>query len=326
MQVKHPPNQITAVYNVTSTTSATTLFIANLRPYISAVIIDGENVGVVNTYTFPTTGEHEAQIILPKNTVLSSFASGFFQNASRVTSVDFSQMRNRITTCSGWFFGCGALKTIKGLHLSEATTTTQMFYNCSSLTSLDVSKWDVSKATSIMSMFAGCGSLTSLDVSNWNTSNVLSMYAVFQNCKSLTSLDVSKWDVSKVTDMSRMFEYCQALTSLDASKWDASSVTSMTNIFYYCNTITSIDVSNWDMSKVTDFYRVFGYCSKLVELRMNTEVKASASVLGTSNAGAVFYKVYSSGTLYYYPHASFVEKFLPCLPSTWTAIDITTLE
>ena len=36
-----------------------------------------------------------------------------------------------------------------------------MFYGCSSLTSLDVSNWDLSKNTDTSYMFVGCSSLTS---------------------------------------------------------------------------------------------------------------------------------------------------------------------
>ena len=39
-----------------------------------------------------------------------------------------------------------------------------MFYNCSSLTSLDVSKFDTSKVTTMSYMFSSCSKLSSLDV------------------------------------------------------------------------------------------------------------------------------------------------------------------
>ena len=52
-------------------------------------------------------------------------------------------------------------------------------------------------------MFSKCSSLTNLDVSRFDTSNVTSMSCMFDGCSSLTTLDVSRFDTSKVTGMSR---------------------------------------------------------------------------------------------------------------------------
>jgi hypothetical protein len=74
------------------------------------------------------------------------------------------------------------------------------------------------------------------------------------------------------------------------------------------------------MSSVTDMSKMFFYCSALKDLRFNTEINASANLSSTfSDAGG------ASSYLYYYPHASFVEKFLPKVPAKWQKIDITTL-
>ena len=50
-------------------------------------------------------------------------------------------------------------------------------------------------------MFYRCSSLTSLDVSNFNTSNVTYISSMFFRCSSLTSLDVSHFNTSKVTNV-----------------------------------------------------------------------------------------------------------------------------
>ena len=85
-----------------------------------------------------------------------------------------------------------------------------MFYNCSSLTSLDLSSFNTSKVTDMNSTFSNCSSLTSLALSNFNTSNVASMTSMFYNCSSLNSLDLSNFDTSKVTNMNDMFSYVPA--------------------------------------------------------------------------------------------------------------------
>ena len=50
-------------------------------------------------------------------------------------------------------------------------------------------------------MFNNCISLSSLDVSGWDVSACTNMSYMFYNCTSLSSLDVSGWDVSACTNM-----------------------------------------------------------------------------------------------------------------------------
>ena len=54
-------------------------------------------------------------------------------------------------------------------------------------------------------MFYNCSSLTSLNLSNFNTNNVTNMGYMFFNCSSLTSLNLSNFNTNNVTDMSAMF-------------------------------------------------------------------------------------------------------------------------
>ena len=108
-----------------------------------------------------------------------------------------------------------------------------MFYNCTKLTSLDVSNFDTSNVTNMNGMFSSCNKLTSIyGLDSFDTSNVNDMYWMFRNCSGLTSLDLSSFDTSKVTDMQRMFENCTNLTSITfGNKADVSNVTSFYNIF-----------------------------------------------------------------------------------------------
>ena len=64
-----------------------------------------------------------------------------------------------------------------------------MFGNCSSLNSLNVSNFNTSKVTDMSYMFYSCGKLTTLDISNWDTSNVTNMNNMFSNCTNLEKVD-----------------------------------------------------------------------------------------------------------------------------------------
>ena len=98
---------------------------------------------------------------------------------------------------------------------SDAAPTSISFDNKSNIKSIKKLKGlDTSNVTDMMQMFWGCSSLTSLDLSNFNTSNVTTMYYMFTNCRSLITLDLSNWDISKVTDKTYMFSGCKSLNDV----------------------------------------------------------------------------------------------------------------
>ena len=170
------------------------------------------------------------------------------------------------------FFRFSKLTEIENLNLldtSNVISMNRMFGSCSSLTSLDVSKFDTSQVTNMLDMFSGCRCLTSLDVSKFDTSKVTNMSSMFKDCSKLTSLDVSKFDTSKVTSMNYMFYDCSSLTSLDVSNFDTSEVTNMIGMFAYCSGLTSLDVSKFDTSKVTDMSWMFLWCNRLTSLDLS---------------------------------------------------------
>ena len=184
----------------------------------------------------------------------------------------FSSMNNM-------FDGCSSLTTldVSKWDTSSVTDMSSMFYGCNALTNLDVSKWDTSKVTSMGYMFSGCNVLTSLDVSNWDTSNVSDMRYMFYGCNKLITLDVSKWDTSNVTDMSDMFNGCYELKTLDISNWDTSKVTDMSYMFDKCNSLTELDVSKWNTSKVTNMHNMFNDCYKLTTITGVIDMKSCTS-------------------------------------------------
>lgn len=172
-----------------------------------------------------------------------------------------------LTSCKQAFKETNITKLTEFPCTNNVTSMTSMFEYCTSLTSVDVSKFNTSNVTRMDWMFYDCSGLTSLDVSNFNTSNVIYMNEMFFGCDSLTSLDVSNFDTSKVTSMDSMFTLCRGLTSLDLSGWNTSNVTNMEAMFAFCN-LTSLDLSGWDMTNVTDTTEMFFGCSFLTTITM----------------------------------------------------------
>jgi surface protein len=87
-----------------------------------------------------------------------------------------------------------------------------MFYNCSSLTTLDLSSINTANVTHMSSMFAKCSNLTTVDLSSFNTANVENMYKMFIDCVNLKTIYVGKgWSTAKVSLSDYMFAGCSNL-------------------------------------------------------------------------------------------------------------------
>lgn len=150
----------------------------------------------------------------------------------------------------------------------NATSCYKMFYNCESLTQLDLSNFNTSNVVNMSEMFSDCLNLMQLDLSNFDTSQVTSMCNMFCSCEAVTQLDFSSFDTSKVTDMSGMFFNCKSLKMLDLSNFDTSSIHYMNKMFCYCYNLTTIYISNeWNTGSVDLFDDMLSHCFATIELK-----------------------------------------------------------
>ena len=202
----------------------------------------------------------------------------FFENLTKletITGLEYLNTEN-VTNMGRMFYNCSSLTSLDVTHFNTAKVTDMgyMFYNCSSLTSLDVTHFNTANVTNMSGMFNSCSALTSLDVTHFNTANVTTMNSMFYNCSKLTSLDVSKFNTVNVTNMSGMFNSCSALTSLDVTNFNTEKVTSMSSMFSGCSKLTSLDVTNFNTANVTNMSSMFSNCVALTSLYLtnfNTE-------------------------------------------------------
>ena len=199
---------------------------------------------------------------------------GFSEYNDRITKVvfDASFKDYRPSTTKFWFYRCKSLETIEGienLNTENVTDMSWMFYNCSALTTIDVSGFNTENVTDMSLMFSYCSALTELDLSNFNTAKVTNMGDMFYNCSSLTSIDVTGFVTDNVTNMDGMFAGCSALTKLDVSNFNTEKVTDMHNMFNGCKALTSLDLSNFNSENVTEMYSMFDGCSALTTIYCN---------------------------------------------------------
>lgn len=174
---------------------------------------------------------------------------------------------NKITSISKW-----------RIDTSNVTNIGQMFSNCSSLNTLDLSNFNTSNVTKMNSMFSSCSSLNTLDLSNFNTSNVTVMSSMFYGCSSLNTLDLSNFNTSNVTDMGQMFYDCSSLNTLDLRSFDTRNVEWMFYMFYGCSSLTSLDLRSFDTYIVRNMASMFSGCYKLNKLYLSSSFFISRSI------------------------------------------------
>ena len=173
------------------------------------------------------------------------------------------------SNASGMFKSFVNLETIdfgNCFDTSAVTNMSQMFSDCQSLTSLDLTAFNTSSVTNMSSMFSYCNNLIDLDISSFDTRNVTSMWYMFSGCSNLTSLDVSNFDTQNVTSMRSMFNSCSSLVNLDLSGFDTSCVIYMDGMFSQCRSLASLDLSGFEASDVWTTYEMFSGCSSLKNL------------------------------------------------------------
>lgn len=124
------------------------------------------------------------------------------------------------------------------------------FDGLSNLSTIDVSKLNISNIIDLSYYFRGCSSLYELDslganhgVAYWNTKKVTNFSGMFTGCSSLRILRLNFWDTRKVNTMNTMFAGCTNLETLHLEGWDTQSVNLMINMFSGCSAITHLYLS-----------------------------------------------------------------------------------
>ena len=256
-------------------------------PENSAWVKDKLNVTEINRRLGNMTIVH---IVFDKSfsTYTPTSLNGFFASLKKletITDLEYLNTEN-VTNMSSMFYNCSKLTSLDVTKFNTANVTdmSYMFDNCSKLTSLDVTKFNTANVTNMTNMFARCSALTSLDVSKFNTVNVTNMSGMFYSCDALTSLDVTNFNTEKVTSMSYMFSGCTNLTSLDVTNFNTEKVTSMSYMFSGCTNLTSLDVTKFNTANVSDMSDMFSDCSKLTSLDVS-----KFNTVNVTNMNSMFY-------------------------------------
>ena len=157
-----------------------------------------------------------------------------FQDDPKLKTIDGLNTMNtsKVTNMSGMFQGCNNLGLsenekdhfnidISNFDFSNVISLNSMFNDCENIVSLTLPEnIKTSKVTNMGGMFFACSSLKQLDLSKFDTSNVLSMQMMFKGCQALNYLNISSFDTSKLdeTHISGMLQNLPSLNTLVLGK------------------------------------------------------------------------------------------------------------
>ncbi len=230
---------------------------------------------------------------------LSSFSSeslmnvrGMFERNSTLEELSF-----------GKGFTCESIKTEKVG--SEVRGITNMFMDCTGLTSLDISMIKGGEnITSIENMFNGCTNLEVLDMSGFIGDKVTTKTSLFASCNNLVSLDMRSFDgglltsfkeflankkklqtvrldslnSASLTEVNNMFSGCNALTSVTfGDKFTCESVENMSQMFLACSSLTTLDLSMINTSAASNMSGMFNGCTSLTGITFGDGFTCSAA-------------------------------------------------
>ena len=282
---------IKAVYQ--TKTDGENIRLADGTSYIDYMIIDGKQISSpITQHLFEDKGDHIVYFKLKQNigsirfydcvnlisvtyTDFNQYKPGLnfgslFSRCSKLTSVDFSNIYYDYNVSSSlMFLECESLIYVNfgnKKFISNNKDISSMFYGCSSLTSIDLSNFDVSKITNFEYMFYNCKSLQTINFGNFKLDNAESILRIFTNCISLKSLDLSSFKPVKLKNMYGAFSNCHSLISINLNRFYTSLVTSMSYLFYNCTSLSLIDISSFNTQNIKNMDSMFENCISLTSI------------------------------------------------------------
>lgn len=221
--------RIIAKYNVTSTSSATTLiYNTSSVALFSELEIDGIKSEVVKKYTFNTLGEHTVKFTLVNPTTI---ANEMFFSCRNITSIIIP---NNITTIGKKSFDiCDNLTNIT-IPNSITSIGDSAFYRCKKLTNIIIPNSVISLGTAI---FEQCSSIVSVGPIGSGSSlelpdNINTIPGeIFYDCSNLTTVNIPN-NITTIDGFA--FGRCSKLSTIICNNLTAPTISN--DIFYQIKT------------------------------------------------------------------------------------------
>lgn len=181
-----------------------------------------------------------------------------FKGLTTITEIEFNEDMNECTTL-GNNINYGAFQSNANLtsvlfpngEFKKCTTALFVFYNDSSLTTIDLSKATFELVTNAFRMFQGCAA-TTINLQSAKFTSLISAQVMFANNTSVTSIDLSSADFTALQNAQQMFTTCSALQSITFKNGITfANVTQTDGMFNSCSALTSISLPNATFASCT---------------------------------------------------------------------------
>ena len=192
-----------------------------------------------------------------------NFALEYKFNIKGIYTIKYN-FKQKLVQTSNLFFDCPLILSIdlSNFDSSEILSMGWMFTNCTSLNKINFLNFDTKNVTDMSLLFYGCKNLKHIDLSNFNTRNVTNMSFMFGKCNSLINLNfLPSFTTMSVTNFNGMFYNCSSLIKLDLSNFNTANAITMSGMFEFCTSLLSLDISNFRTNEITDLSKMFANCS-----------------------------------------------------------------
>ena len=210
------------------------------------------------------------------SSISSSFndISGMFENCIKLEYVNFDSFdTSNVTNMSRLFYNCSSLKSINfGDHFETKLVQdlSYIFFNCSSLSDLNLTIFKNDQVINMGHMFEFCTKLESLTFpETFSTSKVENMEYMFSNCAKLKEINIDYFNTKNVKNMNSMFKNCKKLNSINLDNFITTSLLNMGSMFQSCTSLSSIDLSKFDTTSVKFMNGLFQDCIKLSSINIS---------------------------------------------------------
>ena len=201
---------------------------------------------------------------------------GMFQemtNLKDIKNLNYLDTRN-VANMKDVFYGCSSLESVdlSGFNMQNVTSCNYMFSGCSSLKEINLRfLTQTGKVTNTGGMFYNCSSLTSVDLDMFETKNVTGMDFMFGGCSSLREVKNMYFDAQSGPDMSYVFKDCSALEDIDLSNFsNTQNIRIFQGVFQNCTNLQTVTLGTFELGNSADVKFLFHNCEKLKTIYCNS--------------------------------------------------------
>ena len=167
------------------------------------------------------------------------------------------------------------------------TSTSQMFYECESLKSIDLSSLNISNVNDMSYMFYHCHYLESFSLSDTGFNHINDMSCMFYECRNLKTVNLNLYEPDSLRNLNCMFAICYSLETLDLSSFKVDSYCSMISMFSSCRSLKVLDLSSFIPSNSHNVKHIFSGCVSLK--KENIKLHKDAKILKAKLKSCLIY-------------------------------------